>query len=99
MTTFNYHDLIPIAELGDGGGYEYNMIGAFENEGVIYLAHTSGCSCTSPYDDYESYSDMVSVSGRNHVRALTEGLMKAGYLTASAEEVTAFVNKVKEKVA
>lgn len=92
--------LTPIAELGDGGGYDYSLLGAFKHEGKVYICHTSGCSCTSPYDEYNSFDDMISISAKGHVLVIVSGLLSTNYMEKSvtAEEKVAFVNKIKDAV-
>lgn len=56
------YGLAVLAEVGDQGGYEYSFTRAWvDAEGAVYIRHTSGCSCGSPFDEMHSLSDLIPV--------------------------------------
>lgn len=68
------HGLSVVAELefGDGGGYGFDFRVVWQDaNGLLYTARDSGCSCPSPFEDYDGIAslDRVGPDFRNEVRA------------------------------
>lgn len=54
--------LTVVAELSKEPDYDFDMIVVWRHEdGTIYWAHDSGCSCPSPFEDYCSLSDLYKL--------------------------------------
>ena len=54
-----------------GGSYEFDMFTVWYDEnGKLYWAADSGCSCPSPYEDYTSLDKLDTGTRRDAIEAL-----------------------------
>lgn len=58
-------DLEPVAEIDYSDGYyqfDYRVVWRHKPTGQLYTARDSGCSCPSPFEDYNALSDLETLS-------------------------------------
>lgn len=49
-----------IADVNFSEGWDFDIYALFRNDdGMYFMAHDSGCSCPSPFEDYHSASDIA----------------------------------------
>ena len=60
------HGLKIFETLEENLSYEFNMLVVWKNEkGEFFWAQDSGCSCPSPFEDYNSVADLYKVDPNN----------------------------------
>lgn len=53
------HGLSVFYEVETAGSYEFDTTMIWQNnEGNLYWAHDSGCSCPTPFEDFNSINDL-----------------------------------------
>lgn len=52
-----------VYEIDTAGGYEYNSSAVWQREadGRFFYGHTSGCSCTVPWEEFTAPDDLTPV--------------------------------------
>lgn len=65
------------------------------DNGKIYTAHDSGCSCPIPFEDYKKLSDLTLVDD-SIMNAIKEELRKSDY--TNMEEKQNFLYKIRDAV-
>lgn len=54
------YGLTLIADVDFGESYDFDIFALFRNDdGAWFMAHDSGCSCPSPFEDYHSADDIA----------------------------------------
>lgn len=67
-----------------GGSYEFDMFIAWiDEDGQLYYAEDSGCSCPSPFEDYTTLESLSSGSKQQVVDALHRWAKDESYPTDS----------------
>ena len=88
-----------IAEVGDGGGYDWNIACVWRDldTGKLHGGSDSGCSCYGPFDpsmtDVATASDLPEITSRQQARELADEIYES---YATEDEKLTFVNKVAE---
>lgn len=60
------HGLTPFDEVETAGGYEFDTTVIWQdNDGKLYWAHDSGCSCPTPFEDFNSIKDLNTLNEDN----------------------------------
>lgn len=55
--------LAPLGELGARLGYDFDIFAVWKDDhGNVYYAHDSGCSCPTPFEDFNSLEDLGRVT-------------------------------------
>ena len=90
--------LTVIGELDDADSYEFNTIVAWTDGKNIYWAHDSGCSCPTPFEEYE-----VTLSDKSSLEQLKESNLQSFIsevmeLKLSLAERRGFIDEVKKKL-
>lgn len=73
--SFNYDDDFGLENLGEISLHEpdwsFDLLSVWVDPGtgVFYGATTSGCSCPSPYEEYESLADLEKLGTNPHKAA------------------------------
>jgi hypothetical protein len=72
----------------DNEPYQFNIRAVWrQTSGVIYTAKDSGCSCPSPFEDYNRLEDLDRIAARQQV---DEIIKEVAASSASREEKDAF---------
>jgi hypothetical protein len=57
------HDLVIIKEIDSAGGYEFDTTVVFKDkDNNFYFASDSGCSCPSPFEEFNSVADLTKLT-------------------------------------
>lgn len=57
------YNLSIVAELDNGEGYDFDIHVVFlDDNGNLYYAHDSGCSCPCPFEDFKCIQDMEIIT-------------------------------------
>lgn len=59
------HHLVVLGELDDpASSYDFNTIMVWKHEqtGRVYWAQDSGCSCPSPFEDFNGIADLTEIT-------------------------------------
>ena len=88
------HGLEIIAEINDeDASYSFNDIVVWKHvaSGAFYYAQDSGCSCPSPFEEYQSVTDLTRFFSVHEL----EGMMDSeSYVTRSLDSRIEFLRKV-----
>lgn len=60
------------AEIGGYESYEFDIMAIWEKDGKFYWAVDSGCSCPSPFEDFNSLDDLDSGNARKAIKAVQD---------------------------
>lgn len=88
------HGLVPVAEIElDGESYSFHIrcVWRHTETGVLYTAEDSGCSCPSPFEEYNSLESLSVLHG--DLQWLWDEIANAS--GATSEERDSFVDTVK----
>lgn len=96
--------LLPIDDLHDpNASYSFDTVMAFRDleSGGIYLAHSSGCSCPHPFEEYQRMADLIHVRTVEEARSKVQSWGDHGYdrddggrYTWPLRDINAFLEKV-----
>jgi hypothetical protein len=76
----------------DNEPYQFNIRAVWRHtSGVLYTAKDSGCSCPSPFEDYNRLEDLDRIAARQQV---DEIIKEVAASSASREEKDAFAEKL-----
>lgn len=66
--------------------------------GNVYIAHDSGCSCPSPFEDYSTVKDLERIKDTANLEALIKKTKASGYGVPScfSDDARLFVDKINE---
>lgn len=86
--------VVGTAELAESN-YSFDLVGIWKGEKGYYLATDSGCSCPSPFEDYNGIDDLTgpltAEEAREEATSLWKGAYAGGYDPHSFEEFMALV--------
>jgi len=82
--------------------YDYDLVGLFKIDGELYAATTSGCSCTSPYEEYSSKADMERIRSEEEAASFWDGHVTSYHFSDNPGGATAakmdFMRAVRENL-
>lgn len=87
--------LVPVAEIDySDGSYQFDLRVVWRHDdGTLYTARDSGCSCPSPFEDYTSLEHLDTLDMDTLRYELAQEL-GSEYRHITASEATAFLMKV-----
>jgi len=81
-----------VGELDEGEPYSFNMVVVWKNKkGKLFYAADSGCSCPSPFEDYEGEETLTKLTKEN----LDEFEKTVRKLRVSTDKQNDFIFQVK----
>ena len=91
------HGLTVIDSLEHSSGfYEFDThIAWVHTDGRVFLAHDSGCSCPTPFENYESLDDLTQVTSEN-LDEIEKAVMEKAYSEADQVSKLEFILKIKD---
>lgn len=64
-----------VAELGDGGGYDWSLGAIWKTrDGKLFGGTDAGCSCNSAFEGCTDVNDMSRVTTMQDIRAIADGV-------------------------
>ena len=105
MSTLNSRpeewDLEIIAELEDSTGcYEFDTHLAFKHkDGRVFYAHSSGCSCPDPFEEYDGIESLDPVTKENFEQFRDNIMQKGEYRQSTIGERHDFITEIKKHLA
>ena len=88
--------LTPIAEVECSDGmWQFDLIVGWKHkDGTVYIAQDSGCSCPSPFEDYNSLESLDKVASIESVRSLLDAASRGSYSELSQADARTFIKNV-----
>lgn len=82
----------------DNANYSFDIIAVWKHteSGKLYWAQDSGCSCPSPFEDYQSIDKLTPLDPRHGLSELQSFMDGQRYTTRSLEHRNDFLRKVAE---
>lgn len=87
--------LTVVGEVDDAGSYEFNTIVVWTDGEKLYWAHDSGCSCPTPFEEYEVTKEDKSGLDElkeSNLQSFIDGVMEMELPLAERRE---FIDRVK----
>lgn len=82
-----------VATLEGERSWAFDMVVCWEDDdGDLWAAHDSGCSCPSPFEDVTSKSDLVAINALDDIKPLIDSISPAPSYAA----ILVFSNRVRE---
>lgn len=67
-------DLTPVAECEKEPDYDFEIVALWKHkDGKHYAAASAGCSCPTPFEEYNSLADLVEVRSVDDLKPLLTG--------------------------
>lgn len=85
-------DLTPVDEIElSSGDYEFDIVAVWKHSsGTLYTARSSGCSCPTPFEEFDKLEDLEVV----HLASLENEINDSYYSYRSDTEKADFLRKV-----
>lgn len=87
--------LTVVGEIDDAGSYEFNTIVVWTDGNKFYWAHDSGCSCPTPFEDFDSSKSEIKVPELKE-SGLNEFIDDVMGMNLPLAERQSFIDKVKK---
>lgn len=99
---FYYHPeesgLTIVATIDDGGSYEFDMVVVWKDEkGNFYWQEDSGCSCPTPFEDFDTLASLNRLTKENFEHFETQ-VKNHEYYQLSKDDIWSFLRKVRSEL-